>query len=94
MKGSSLSMSKIYSNDKIEVLKRRIDFISTRRKKNWISIEPSNTHYHTENTYRAKPQKNASQESIHNEEPSRGSLSKTRSIELMDLRTKRYQECK
>lgn len=40
-------MSKIYSNDKIEVLKRRIDFISTRRKKNWISIAPSNTHYQT-----------------------------------------------
>ena len=57
-------MSKIYSNDKIEVLKRRIDFISTRRKKNWISIEPAstNTHYQPESSHRARPNKNGSQE--------------------------------
>ena len=57
-------MSKIYSNDKIEVLKRRIDFISTRRKKNWISIEPAttNTHYQPESSHRARANKNGSQE--------------------------------
>jgi hypothetical protein len=39
MKGSCLSMNKIYGESKIDSLKRRIDFISSKRKKNWPVIE-------------------------------------------------------
>lgn len=96
IKDSSFSMSKIYSNDKIEILKRRIDFISTRRKKNWISIEPinTNTNYQQACCYQSRANKDGSQQSIKNEGSSRVSHSKTKSVELMDLKTKRYQECK
>lgn len=91
MKGSCLSLNKIYGETSVPSLKARINFIASKRKKKWLSIEA--------NLQLTHPHRHSPAESHHAPTaPAAGGRalchSKVKSMELQDLKTRRYQQCR
>lgn len=94
MKGSCLSLNKIYHDPTLQALQTRVNFISTKRKRKWLTLENNlqitQPHHHSPPDSRHAPPETEKQ-------PTSGktlSHSKWKSMELQDLKTKRYQQCK
>lgn len=103
MKGSSFSINKIYGEPSVHTLKTRINFIATKRKKKWLSIENNiqitqpclrnSNNSNSPNTRETPPKENRT--NTREATITKNSmLSKAKSIELQDLKTKRYLQCK
>lgn len=94
MKSSCLSLSKIYNDPNLHTLQAKDNFISSKRKRKWLTFEnnlqftqpykhnsPGSKHIHLETEKQSTSGKTLSH-------------SKWKSMELQDLKTKRYQQCK
>lgn len=83
MKDNSLSLTKIYGTDSVHSLQNKINFIASKRKKKWISIQNSTIPAHTHTHLDDPPKENVST-------ARRLCHSKVRSMELQELKTRRY----
>lgn len=90
MKGSCLSLNKIYHDPTLHALQTRVNFISSKRKRKWFTIENNLPHHHSPPGSKHIPPEAEKQP------PAVKTLShsKWKSMELQELKTKRYQQCK
>jgi hypothetical protein len=85
MKDNSLSLSKIYGTDSVPSLHNRINFIASKPKKQWISIQDTTSSAHTHTHLDGPPKENVTT-------ARRFCHSKVKSMELQQLKTRRYQQ--
>lgn len=95
MKGSCLSLNKIYADSTLQTLQTRVNFISSKRKRKWITfdnkLQLSHPHHHSPKDSKLSLAEADKQQPVSGKTLSH---SKWKSMELQDLKTKRYQLCK